>query len=408
MTEPGPVTRQNQTIFGVPIPFTRKTDRTDKYHKVPTDSDNGHSSDEDPPAAAPSASAQPNGAPNGGEEARDRNASGSSNYSSTISPTPSSTENLTDPFSSVPFNKSRHRKPAVLDAAAQQPIKVESCPVALLPNNPFLSDIIQGNEGSGGTGPSGDTAPEVNDVVTNETLSRPDTEDGFHSLPRLPKSRTVDGLIVETAEDRGGSMKRSQTDYFIERSDSDTLLDEARTNSLRKKEKGRKSPRGLKVKSPRGSGTKKSLAYDEEENGGYEGVAITNEGFSEQDTPRETISHPQPAPRPQPPTLPKPSERKAPKTKPVELPSSSQTLPHQTQPPKPSVPPKPSPSTIPNSDIVPGTKDFYKTHKRYSSYDIATGRAQLTVAEDTDSKSALVTKEGGKPKKKNKIGLSLF
>ena len=529
---------QNQTIFGVPIPFTRKSDRTDKYHKVPTaDSDNAEQSSDDEMLLDKTLKASQykrmenehssnSGSSNSGTLTRHgqlptdlsgddmRPQSCDSNFSGTVTPPASSTENLADPFGAAPFTSDSRSTPAssATTPAANGSIKVDNCPVPLLPNNPFLNDIMQGqamnpttvtnksqeqlNEKSAMSNslnernrePSfSDFASERQTTELGPPSSRSihdfssiqshtaagDTElpassvngaIGTVTLPRMQKSKTLDGIKHMSGDNRRlehvePTLRRSQTDYEVgnqvqvlsydhskdsnDLSDNETLLDK-NSGSLRKKDKGRKSPRLSKSsKSPRHSEVKRSL-YGGGSGGvgdggeGYDG-ALTNEAFSEQDTPTPQASvaatgpaqptpeqyKPVPNPKPKsiqphPPTAPKPNtaERRPPvATKPKTV----------KTPPEPAKKPAITASDMktPNKDQQsadlkaqsksetkaappPAVKDAYKTHKRYSSYDLATGRAELSLCNETESsKSALVGKEG-KTKKKGKIGLGIF
>ena len=455
---------QPQKIFGVPIPFTRRSDRYKKVRHGSNESltnaadDQLQSSDEDLANATLQASqftdkdTPSNCSSNSGtltrsntssqaasQHASDANRSGSCDSNpSTITPAASSSENVGDPFGAAPFGKPRA-------------VQVDDCPVPLLPNNPFLTDIIVqkvslsqqqlpvSHESAAAFGAAQFVQPHLgaSAVITaavNSVNSRQ-----FSSLPRMPKSKTIDsihGSSMSSGDHQlandvmaGGAdstlklMKRSQTDYQVASvhltvntdsyednlSEGESLIS-SDVHSAGKKEKSHKSPRVAKAKSPRASvyDNKKSLAGEEErasDNDEEAEGALTNVAFSEQDngsadaaTPNEqTTPRPPAAIKPHPPTTPKPAVDRRP---PVAV--------------KPKVKPEAKPVVLPEEvredsrSVSPGSRDSYKTHKRYSSYDIATGRAELTPYNDSDSKSALVSKDGAKPKRKSKIGLGIF
>lgn len=259
----------------------------------------------------------------------------------------------------------------------------------------------------------------------------------------MQKSQTLDsiqGLSNSGAGDRmsGGYLRRSHTDYDVglsdvnlelkveieDLSDSDTLLAD-KYGSLKKKDKGRKSPKSSKgSKSLRGSDLKRSLAYSGERVD-VEGLecdgALTNEAFSEQDVipdsdpvstipPSVTVSAPTPKSKskPHPPIAPKPDRRPPVAVKPKTKASASSGSIKSSTPSKQQTLDLKTLSKSESKAAAPATKDPYKTHKRYSSYDLATGRAELSLCNESEnSKSALVGKEG-KSKKKGKIGLGIF
>lgn len=510
---------QNQTIFGVPIPFTRKSDRNDKYHKVPVDSDNDslcnkdenrssdeelldktlktahskrleheHSSNSSSSGTLTRTGQLAQGPLNNGDSGGYRPHSCDSNYSSTITPPASSSENLSDPFGAAPFT-------AKEDSTAN--IKIDQSPVPLLSNNPFLSDIIS----QGHVTAEGETIEAPSDVQTSaqhehlrmatadevqlaEQRGRPTdrvnelsfsdfasqrTVTAFHpssshslqdfsNLPtndlataadhkpptsRMQKSKTLDSVqmrgaaagdpVAQQLPQGDAFLKHSQTDYEVglkdvefemkdegdEMLDSETLLAD-QYGSLRKKDKTRKSPKISKsVRTPRHSDPKRSLAYT----GSLECEgALTNEAFSEIDSntaKQDLVSDksnvpPKPAAKPHPPTAPKPSVDRRPPISMKPATKSSQEHSHQSGHSETKTPTKNSTAEVKlqakSETKAPSTsaKDPYKTHKRYSSYDLATGRAELSICNDSDSsKSALVSKEG-KTKKKTKIGLGIF
>lgn len=437
-----------------------------------------------------------------------------SNFSGTVTPPASSTENLADPFGAAPF-KTAKEKGSTSGSSATTPanggIKVDSCPVPLLPNNPFLNDIMQSKTNSAPdtnksleglselsitpTTSERNREPSFSDFASERKSSEPGPPPSSHSLhdfssigkpsgsgdgvasshqagnatgaqgtvtlPRMQKSKTLDGIQHMSGDSISAHrhsqnieplLRRSQTDYDVgmdvqvsnypgskddnDLSDSETLLDKT-TGSLRKKDKGRKSPRLSKSgKSPRHSDTKRSLYAD---SGDYDG-ALTNEAFSEQDTPpavsvgtfsvqdnsKQPKQPPAPSPKPKsiqphPPTAPKPNtaERRPPV---ATKPKTAKTPPETAKKPSIDISSLKTPSKDKqNTDLKAQSKsetkapqsavagkDSYKTHKRYSSYDLATGRAELSLCNETESsKSALVGKEG-KSKKKGKIGLGIF
>ena len=486
-----PAKIQNQTIFGVPIPFTRKTDRIDKYHKVPTDSDTDSlcnkeetrlSDEELLDKTLKSHYRRVEEPCNGGTLTRNSQLPGTvsqnddgyrphscdSNYSSTITPPASSSENLSDPFGAAPFTATLR----------QEVVADQSSAVPFHSNNPFLTEVGPSNsdgevlnQNSPGavvppTLPSPKTE-EVNEVSPEPIYSQSEKlmasksmQDFSSSLPspsasvstipgavdrqrlsKITKSKTLDSIKMAAVSSGGDKtstyelsapIKRSQTDYEVRLNDiqfdtkdddddtreSETLLSDQH-GSLRKKDKGRKSPKSARsLKSPRHSDSKKSLAYVGDDCGG----ALTNEAFSEQDTQPAPSSEKQPpesapatAIKPYPPISPKPSTDRRPpvaakpKTLPIEETSSSKPVASNAQTPAKGSPVDAKVQSKSASKVLPPpVKDAYKTHKRYSSYDLATGRAELSICVDSEnSKSALVGKEG-KSKKKNKIGLGIF
>jgi len=477
-----PAKVSNQTIFGVPIPFTRKMDRGDKYRKVQTDSSDtdslcnnrdGDRSEEDdllPRSVQYERMDDSSNSSNSGTLTRSgqleltlngdsqRPESADSNYSSTVTPTASSSENITETFSSQ---------------------CISQYPVPLLPTNPFLSDILcQGHvkvethseesskgveveTSSRGGGDAVNTLertrePSFSDFATMRNSNQPPASpgssefssaappggsvDSLSNSSRLQKSRTLDSIKTLSSADKslhGLSsqeilpLRRSLTDYQVvsadvegkesvadDLSDSDTLLAD-RCSSLKKKDKGRKSPKTSKQnKSVRSTDTKKSYAEVPASE-----ISQTNEAFSEQDTSPEAadstqkpFAPPKPVTKSVPPVAPKPLVGvKVPppvavkpkfKSKSVYEPASRSGAASTPVKATASVEVRVQSKSEVKAPAPAVTKDAYKTHKRYSSYDLATGRAELSLCSE-DSKSSLVGKEG-KSKKKNKIGLGIF
>lgn len=421
----------------------------------------------------------------GGEDVRPQSCD--SNFSGTVTPPASSNENLADPFGAAPFTADQKDMNGL--AAVNNGIKVESCPVPLLPNNPFLSDIIHGQNQSTVQSQSNQSLEKLSDKVSIGERNRepsfsdfatarktveplppssqslhdfqsiqqsgdvgfgaipapvPNGAQGTVTLPRMQKSKTIDGFQPASGDNSATNrlsqnleplLRRSNTDYEVgvkvnyaddndedDLSDSETLLSEKNmTGSLRKKDKGRKSPRTSKSsKSPRHSdSSKRSLSYAD---GNECQGALTNAAFSEQDTtpvPPAISQPPTTAPKPQivqphPPTTPKPSSERRP---PIAAKPKTKTTPEQPKttsaadiktPIKQGIDLKAQSKSETKAPQGSAAKDPYKTHKRYSSYDLATGRAELSICTESDnSKSALVGKEG-KSKKKGKMGLGIF
>ncbi|XP_067929293.1 AP2-associated protein kinase 1-like isoform X2 [Watersipora subatra] len=485
-----PAKTQNQTIFGVPIPFTRKTDRTDKYHKVPTDSDTDSLCNKDDTRSSDEAldrtfsssqyrQLEGEESSNGGTLTRSNQSvelfshngdvcrphSCESNYSSTITPPVSSSENLCDTLGTTSFPVGV-RRDSISAAVAERPVTIP-----LHSTNPFLAgvsvstsqtrraaDIVVESQSTPSLpSPAGLSTPKETSQKSFPSIDTPTAShtpqefssgqkspvgggstafvhsEGPQCLGRMSKSKTLDHIQSHTLAGPGDqpiiiepekTLKRSQTDYEVRLSDinfedktqnisdSETLLTET-SGSLRKREKGRKSPKSSRsVRSPRLLESKKGLIYDGD--GEYEG-ALTNEAFSEQETQSgETLEAPSPATvpvlKPNPPASPKPSTDWKPpiaaKPKRKQSAESPPIVMLPTQTPVKTV--QVETKTVSKSATKASSKDPHKTHKRYSSYDLATGRAELSICADSDSsKSALVGKES-KSKKKTKIGLGIF